>query len=209
DRRGVSARGIEGGVPRRGPALRRGLLRGGGRYGGPGFQDAAAGGCAAAPPAAAGLSRRGGARSRPREDLRGGGAGGGGRLPQRGPVEEVGRAARRQGGAGGDRELGGSDLGLYVRRPRAPRARRGRSAPSTAAGRQVPLAQAGGRSVRASRARDERACRGDSAMARELYATFETSMGAIRVRLLPEEAPKTVENFVGLATGTKAWRDPA
>ncbi|HLV61025.1 MAG TPA: peptidylprolyl isomerase, partial [Fredinandcohnia sp.] len=46
-------------------------------------------------------------------------------------------------------------------------------------------------------------------MARELYATFETSMGAIRVRLLPEEAPKTVENFVGLATGTKAWRDPA
>src|SRR5690606_22996019 len=103
DRRGVSARGIEGGVPRRGPALRRGLLRGGGRYGGPGFQDAAAGGGAAAPPAAAGLSRRGGARSRPREDLRGGGAGGGGRLPQRGPVEEVGRAARRQGGAGGDR----------------------------------------------------------------------------------------------------------
>ncbi|MGH7858710.1 MAG: peptidylprolyl isomerase [Candidatus Binatia bacterium] len=40
------------------------------------------------------------------------------------------------------------------------------------------------------------------------YATLVTSLGDIRVRLLPETAPKTVENFVGLATGSKEWTDP-
>jgi peptidyl-prolyl cis-trans isomerase A (cyclophilin A) len=40
------------------------------------------------------------------------------------------------------------------------------------------------------------------------YATFKTAMGDIRVRLLPDHAPKTVENFVGLATGKKPWTDP-
>ena len=40
------------------------------------------------------------------------------------------------------------------------------------------------------------------------YATFKTSRGSIRVRLLPEHAPKTVENFVGLATGSKSWKHP-
>lgn len=41
-----------------------------------------------------------------------------------------------------------------------------------------------------------------------LYADIFTSMGRITCRLLPSEAPKTVENFVGLATGKKAWTDP-
>jgi peptidyl-prolyl cis-trans isomerase A (cyclophilin A) len=41
-----------------------------------------------------------------------------------------------------------------------------------------------------------------------LYAEIETSAGRITCRLLPSEAPKTVENFVGLATGKKAWTDP-
>ncbi|MBI4842138.1 MAG: peptidylprolyl isomerase, partial [candidate division NC10 bacterium] len=41
-----------------------------------------------------------------------------------------------------------------------------------------------------------------------LYATFKTSMGDIVVRLFDDKAPKTVENFVGLATGTKEWTDP-
>ena len=41
-----------------------------------------------------------------------------------------------------------------------------------------------------------------------LFATFKTSMGDIVVRLHEDKAPKTVENFVGLATGTKEWTDP-
>jgi len=40
------------------------------------------------------------------------------------------------------------------------------------------------------------------------YATFETSAGKIGVKLLAERAPKTVANFVGLATGTKEWSNP-
>lgn len=40
------------------------------------------------------------------------------------------------------------------------------------------------------------------------HATFVTSMGEIKVRLLDEIAPKTVANFVGLATGAKEWTDP-
>ncbi len=43
---------------------------------------------------------------------------------------------------------------------------------------------------------------------KDLWATFHTSMGDIVVKLFTTEAPKTVENFVGLATGEKAWTDP-
>jgi len=39
------------------------------------------------------------------------------------------------------------------------------------------------------------------------YATLVTTLGEIKVRLLPDSAPKTVENFVGLATGSKQWTD--
>jgi peptidyl-prolyl cis-trans isomerase A (cyclophilin A) len=42
----------------------------------------------------------------------------------------------------------------------------------------------------------------------DTYATLKTSKGDIRVRLFPDTAPQTVENFVGLATGDRAWRDP-
>jgi peptidyl-prolyl cis-trans isomerase A (cyclophilin A) len=41
-----------------------------------------------------------------------------------------------------------------------------------------------------------------------LYATLKTTMGNIVVLLYEDKAPKTVENFVGLATGTKEWTDP-
>ncbi|MCW2549803.1 MAG: Peptidylprolyl isomerase [Mycobacterium sp.] len=46
-------------------------------------------------------------------------------------------------------------------------------------------------------------------MADELYATLQTSKGDIRIHLFPNHAPKTVENFVGLADGSKEWTDPA
>ena len=39
------------------------------------------------------------------------------------------------------------------------------------------------------------------------YAVFETSEGPIVCRLFDKEAPKTVENFVGLAEGTREFTD--
>ncbi len=41
-----------------------------------------------------------------------------------------------------------------------------------------------------------------------LYARFETNLGEIVCRLFPEAAPKTVDNFVGLAQGSKEYLDP-
>jgi peptidyl-prolyl cis-trans isomerase A (cyclophilin A) len=40
------------------------------------------------------------------------------------------------------------------------------------------------------------------------YAVLKTSMGIIRIKLYTDKAPKTCENFVGLATGKKSWKDP-
>jgi len=40
-------------------------------------------------------------------------------------------------------------------------------------------------------------------------ATFVTSLGTFKARLMPEHAPITVANFVDLATGKREWRDPA
>jgi peptidyl-prolyl cis-trans isomerase A (cyclophilin A) len=42
----------------------------------------------------------------------------------------------------------------------------------------------------------------------ETYATLETTRGEIRVQLFDDTAPKTVTNFLGLATGSRAWTDP-
>jgi len=39
-------------------------------------------------------------------------------------------------------------------------------------------------------------------------ATLHTTLGDIVIELFPNHAPKTVENFVGLATGSKEWSDP-
>jgi len=41
-----------------------------------------------------------------------------------------------------------------------------------------------------------------------VYAQFVTTEGNFTVRLFDEQVPKTVENFVGLAEGTKEWTDP-
>jgi len=40
------------------------------------------------------------------------------------------------------------------------------------------------------------------------YAILETSEGTIVCRLFPEHAPKTVQNFVELAEGTREWTHP-
>src|SRR5271154_1806382 len=41
-----------------------------------------------------------------------------------------------------------------------------------------------------------------------LYAVFTTSAGVITAKLYEKYTPKTVANFVALATGHKAWKDP-
>jgi peptidyl-prolyl cis-trans isomerase A (cyclophilin A) len=41
-----------------------------------------------------------------------------------------------------------------------------------------------------------------------LYANFTTSEGVITAKLYEKYTPIAVANFVGLAMGTKAWRDP-
>jgi len=41
-----------------------------------------------------------------------------------------------------------------------------------------------------------------------MYATLRTTAGDIRLELFPNQAPKTVANFTGLATGARAWKDP-
>ncbi|MFB6615272.1 MULTISPECIES: peptidylprolyl isomerase [unclassified Streptomyces] len=45
-------------------------------------------------------------------------------------------------------------------------------------------------------------------MAEKLYATLKTSQGDIEIELLPNFAPKTVRNFVELATGEREWTRP-
>jgi peptidyl-prolyl cis-trans isomerase A (cyclophilin A) len=45
-------------------------------------------------------------------------------------------------------------------------------------------------------------------MTNTLTATLRTNQGTIVVRLLPDHAPKTVQNFVDLAEGNREWTDP-
>jgi peptidyl-prolyl cis-trans isomerase A (cyclophilin A) len=42
-----------------------------------------------------------------------------------------------------------------------------------------------------------------------IYARFDTTEGSFTIRLFEKEVPKTVANFVGLADGSKEWKDPA
>ena len=44
---------------------------------------------------------------------------------------------------------------------------------------------------------------------KDLFATIQTNHGNIVVKLYTKETPKTVRNFVGLATGEREWRNPA
>ncbi|RSN03667.1 peptidyl-prolyl cis-trans isomerase [Nonomuraea sp. WAC 01424] len=45
-------------------------------------------------------------------------------------------------------------------------------------------------------------------MAEKLIANLKTNRGAIKVELFPNQAPKTVRNFVELAEGTREWTHP-
>jgi peptidyl-prolyl cis-trans isomerase A (cyclophilin A) len=45
-------------------------------------------------------------------------------------------------------------------------------------------------------------------MTSELNATLRTNRGTVVVRLFPDQAPKTVQNFVDLAEGGREWSDP-
>ena len=40
-------------------------------------------------------------------------------------------------------------------------------------------------------------------------AVIHTTAGDMKCSLFPDKAPKAVANFIGLAKGTKAWKDPA
>lgn len=42
----------------------------------------------------------------------------------------------------------------------------------------------------------------------DLWATMETNQGTIVLKLFSKDAPKTVANFVGLASGEQAWINP-
>jgi peptidyl-prolyl cis-trans isomerase A (cyclophilin A) len=42
-----------------------------------------------------------------------------------------------------------------------------------------------------------------------VQAIFQTTLGDITCTLFPDKAPITVDNFIGLATGKKAWTNPA
>jgi peptidyl-prolyl cis-trans isomerase A (cyclophilin A) len=45
-------------------------------------------------------------------------------------------------------------------------------------------------------------------MTNTLTATLRTNQGTIVIRLFPDQAPKTVRNFVELAQGGRDWTDP-
>jgi peptidyl-prolyl cis-trans isomerase A (cyclophilin A) len=64
-------------------------------------------------------------------------------------------------------------------------------------------------STRLTRAGTDTHCQEETrTVSNGMYAQFTTSEGTFTVRLFDKEAPKTVENFVGLAEGTKNWTDP-
>ena len=49
----------------------------------------------------------------------------------------------------------------------------------------------------------------EAGLVADTYATLRTNRGDIRITLFPDHAPKTVGNFVGLATGQQEYVDEA
>jgi cyclophilin family peptidyl-prolyl cis-trans isomerase len=63
-------------------------------------------------------------------------------------------------------------------------------------------------STSAQHANTEKTAQGTVTQPKEPTAIFETTAGNITCTLFPGQAPLTVANFIGLATGTKEWKDP-
>ncbi|HEX3760111.1 MAG TPA: peptidylprolyl isomerase, partial [Kofleriaceae bacterium] len=83
----------------------------------------------------------------------------------------------------------------------------------TGAGAAAPAPSGGGAagndtSVRPPTAADLAAYTKDLSGNGPLTATIDTSLGTFHCELFADKAPMTVANFVGLATGKKAWQDP-
>jgi peptidyl-prolyl cis-trans isomerase A (cyclophilin A) len=66
------------------------------------------------------------------------------------------------------------------------------------------MAQTTGSTPSAQHAGTEKAAQGST----EPIAIIETTAGNITCTLFPNKAPIGVANFIGLATGTKEWKDP-
>ncbi|MGA3317890.1 MAG: peptidylprolyl isomerase [Candidatus Korobacteraceae bacterium] len=63
-------------------------------------------------------------------------------------------------------------------------------------------------STSAQHANTGKTAQGNVNQTKEPTAVFETTAGNITCTLFPAQAPLTVANFIGLATGTKDWKDP-
>jgi peptidyl-prolyl cis-trans isomerase A (cyclophilin A) len=74
----------------------------------------------------------------------------------------------------------------------------------------APAAPAGGNdtTVRPPTAADLATYTKDLSGSGPLTAAIETSLGTFHCELFADKAPMTVANFIGLATGKKAWQDP-
>jgi len=74
--------------------------------------------------------------------------------------------------------------------------------------KEVPPAPPGAEEVRPPVAEDLAGYVKDIAGSGPLKATFQTNQGTINCQLFEDKTPMTVANFVGLATGKKAWKNP-
>ena len=64
-------------------------------------------------------------------------------------------------------------------------------------------------SVPAAQAADPNGWEAKALAGKDIYAVMKTNLGDITLRLFSKDAPKTVANFVGLASGERQWKNPA
>jgi peptidyl-prolyl cis-trans isomerase A (cyclophilin A) len=80
--------------------------------------------------------------------------------------------------------------------------------PEPAGNPQEAAAKAHGEKV-AAQAAQATGWQKDALEGKELFAVMDTSEGKVTLRLFSKDAPLTVANFVGLASGQKEWQDPS